>query len=170
MAGFVIRKVNIVSDAGSKPPGQGRSEGKTSYVTSAVGLEEPAGRVRARRSSLFTQTVVWVTALICLAFLFGALSQAWSNSQLMQQLQREQHLTRQFQNTHNGLVKQVSYYQDPYVIESEARQHLGYARPGEHVVVVISPATPNQAQSTSTADQPAPQGFWQDWWWLLFGA
>ena len=158
-----------MSDAGSKTPGQGRSEGKTPYVTSAVGLEEPAGRVRARRSSLFTQTVVWVTALICLAFLFGALSQAWSNSQLMQQLQSEQHLTRQLQNTHNSLVKQVSYYQDPYVIESEARQHLGYARPGEHVVVVINTATPNQAQSASTTGQPAPQGFWQDWWRLLFG-
>ena len=79
------------------------------YVTSAVGLGEPAGRVRARRSSLFTQTVVWVTALICLAFLCGALSQAWSNNQLMQQLQREQQATQQLQNTHNSLVKQVSY-------------------------------------------------------------
>lgn len=159
-----------MSDAGSKPSGQGRPEGKTSYVTSAVGLEEPAGRVRARRSSLFTQTVVWVTALICLAFLFGALSQAWSNSQLMQQLQREQHLTQQLQNTHNSLMKQVSYYQDPYVVESEARQHLGYARPGEHVVVVIGTATPDQTRSASTASQPASQGFWQDWWRLLFGA
>ena len=139
------------------------------YVTSAVGLGEPAGRVRARRSSLFTQTVVWVTALICLAFLCGALSQAWSNNQLMQQLQREQQATQQLQNTHNSLVKQVSYYQDPYVIEGEARQHLGYARPGEQVVVVIGTPTQSQAQSASTTSQAAPQGFWQNWWQIFFG-
>ncbi len=159
-----------MSDVGAKPPGQGRSEGKTSYVTSAVGLEEPAGRVRARRSSLFTQTVVWVTALICLAFLFGALSQAWSNNQLAQQLQQQQQVTQQLQNTHNSLVKQVSYYQDPYVIESEARQHLGYVRPGEHAVVVIGgTSTSQQTQAASTPDQTASQGFWQQWWQILFG-
>jgi cell division protein FtsB len=158
-----------MSDVPSRPPGRGRLEGKTPYVTSAVGLEEPAGRVRARRSSLFTQTVVWVTALVCLAFLCGALVQAWSNSQLMQQLQREQHLTQQLQNTHNSLATQASYYQDPYVIESEARQHLGYARPGEHVVVVVGENNQNQAQGVPTTHQVASQNFWQAWWQILFG-
>ncbi len=156
-------------DAVSRPPGQARPEGKTPYVTTAVGLGEPAGRVRARRSSLFTQTVVWVTALVCLAFLCGALIQAWSNNQLVQQLQREQQTTQQLQNAHNALVKQVGYYQDPYVVESEARQKLGYARPGEHVVVVVGADNQNQAQVSPTTHKTASQSFWQAWWETFFG-
>lgn len=158
-----------MANVAPKPSHQVRSEGKTPYVTSAVGLGEPAGRVRARRSSLFTQTVVWVTALVCLAFLCGALIQAWSNNQLAQQLQREQQITQQLQNEHHSLTTQASYYQDPYVIEGEARQHLGEARPGEHVVVIVGDNDHNQAQTPSTAHQTASQSFWQAWWQIFFG-
>ena len=42
-----------------------------SLVTRAVGLEETTGRLRARRSSLFTQTIILVTGLVCFAFLLG---------------------------------------------------------------------------------------------------
>jgi cell division protein FtsB len=159
-----------VSDRASKPPGQPRSEGQTSHVTSAVGLEETAGKLRVRRTSLFMQTLVWVTGLICLAFLLGALAQAWSNSQLMQALQQEQQRTQQLQNEYNSLVQQASYYQDPYVIESEARLQLGYARPGEHVLIVVGSENPSQSQTASKPTAPASQNFWQDWWNLFFGS
>lgn len=156
-------------DGSSRTPGQPRSEGTASYVTSAVGLEETAGRLRARRSSLFAQTIVWVTGLICLAFLLGALAQAWSNNQLMQNLQRVQQQTQQLQNQHNSLVQQNKHYQDPYVIESEARQQLGYARPGEHVIIVSGAGKQQQQHTSSEPTQPAIQDFWQAWWNLFFG-
>ena len=70
----------------SRPFFPSRPEGSSPYVTSAVGIEETQGRVRARRSSLFTRTVIWITGLICLAFLLGSLAQAWSNSALMQRV------------------------------------------------------------------------------------
>ena len=156
-------------DAASRAPGRSRPEGKTPYVTSAVGMEESAGRVRARRVSLFTSTVIWVTGLICLAFLLGSLVQAWSNNQLMQSLQQEQQRVQQMQGEHGSLTQQAKHYQDPYVIESEARQQLGYARPGEHVVVVVGSGNQNQQQVTSPSNKPAPQGFWQAWWDIFFG-
>lgn len=145
-----------------------RPEGKTPYVTSAVGIEETAGRVRARRISLFTQTVFWVTGLVCLAFLLGSLAQAWSNSQLTQTLQQEQQKAQQLQNTNAHLKQQAGYYQDPYVIESEARQRLGYARPGEHVVVPTGGGT-QQQQSPPKTSTASSQGFWQLWWHFFFG-
>ena len=37
------------------------ANGGSTHVTSAVGLEETVGRLRARRGSLFTTTVIWVT-------------------------------------------------------------------------------------------------------------
>ena len=105
-------------------------------VTAAVGLAETAGRSRARRSSLFTQTIIWVTGLICLALLLGSLGQAWSNSQLMQRVQAAQQQTQQLQAHHHSLSRLANYYKDPFVIESEARQQLGYVRPGEHPLVI----------------------------------
>src|SRR5579884_2884084 len=112
-------------------------EGST-HITAAIGTEETVGRSRARRGSLFTKTVIWVTGLICLAFLLGSLAQAWSNSQLMQQVQAEQQRTQQLQAYHDHLTQQAAHYQEPSVIESEARQQLGYVRPGEHPVVIVS--------------------------------
>src|SRR3989441_12935412 len=99
-------------------------------VTAAVGLEETAGSLRARRSSLFTQTVIWVTGLICLALLLSSLAQAWSNSQLMQRVTSAQQQYQQILDKHDYLTKLANYYKDPFVIESEARQQLGYVRPG----------------------------------------
>ena len=138
-------------------------------MTSAVGMEETAGRLRARRVSLFTQTVIWVTGLVCLAFLLGSLAQAWSNNQLMQALQHEQQITQQLRNKNSSLQQQAKYYRDPYVIESEAREHLGYARPGEHVVVVSGTGKQNQPQPSSRPQPSNTQGFWQAWWNFFFG-
>jgi cell division protein FtsB len=158
-----------VPDRASRPPGQARSEGQTSNVTSAVGLEETAGRARARRSSLFTQTIVWVTGLICLAFLLGTLAQVWSNSQLAQVLQQEQQNTQKLQNDNSSLVQQAKHYQDPYVIEEEARQELGYARPGEHIIVAIGSSNQSQPPPSTSAPTASPN-FWQAWWNLFFGS
>ena len=153
---------------GKKSPGLPTDAGST-HVTSAVGLEETVGRLRARRSSLFTQTVIWVTGLICLAFLLGSLAQAWSNSQLKQHLQAEQQQTQQLQAYHDHLAQQAGHYQDPSVIESEARQQLGYIRPGEHPVVIVSSGSSQGQSSPRLTSPPAPQGFWQAWWNVFFG-
>lgn len=158
-----------MSGTNSRTSGLSRPEGKTPYVTSAVGIEETAGRLRARRISLFTQTVIWVTGLVCLAFLIGSLAQAWSNNQLMQTLQQEQRQTQQLKDANNRLKHDATYYQDPYVIESEARQQLGYARANEHVIVPTKSASQSQPQSSPPATKTTSHGFWQDWWNFFFG-
>jgi cell division protein FtsB len=138
-------------------------------VTSAIGMGESAGRLRARRSSLFTQTVIWITALICMAFLIGSLAQAWSNSQSAQQVQGALQQLQQLQSQNKDLTKASNHYKDAAVIEGEARQQLGYSRPGEHVIVVVGS---NQSNTTTTkphVSPPAQHGFWQDWWNAFFG-
>jgi len=138
-------------------------------VTRAVGLEETTGLVRARRSTLFTQTIIWVTGLICVAFLLGSLAQAWSNSLLMQRVQEAQQQTQQLQAYHDSLTRQASHFANPFVIESEARQELGYIRPGEHLVVVVGSNQQEQQRAAHTASpQPSPN-YWQQWWNAFFG-
>ena len=154
----------------TRPSFPSRPGASTPYITSAVGIEETQGRARARRSSLFTRTIIWVTGLVCLAFLLGSLAQAWTNSQLMQQLHTTQAQTQQAQNYHDHLAQQANHYQDASVIEKEAREQLGYVRPGEHAVVIVgSKETPTQETAPAKKSAP-PQNFWQAWWNIFFGS
>lgn len=146
-----------------------RPGGLNANVTSAVGMEEPAGRQRARRHSLFTQTVMWITGLICIAFLLGSLAQAWSNSQLMQRVQSDQQKLQQLQGQHTRLGQQAAYYKDPAVIESEARQQLGYIRPGEQPVVIVGASNQSTQDVQQKTTPVSNQGYWQDWWHIFFG-
>jgi cell division protein FtsB len=138
-------------------------------ITRAVGLEETTGSLRARRSSLFTQTIIMVTGLVCFAFLLGSLAQAWSNSMLMRQVQDAQQQTQQLQAYHDHLAQQAHYYSDPFVIESEARQELNYIRPGEHLVVIVDSNQQGQQNTAHTSRPQATQSFWQQWWNIFFG-
>jgi cell division protein FtsB len=152
-----------------KPQFPSRPEGNTANITSAVGIEETVGRLRARRHSLFTQTVMWVTGLICTAFLLGSLAQAWSNSQLMQQMQSAQQHLQQLQSQHAQLSQLANRYKDPAVIESEARQQLGYIRPGENPVIIMSSGNQGQQSIRQNVQAPAQQNYWQEWWSTFFG-
>jgi len=143
--------------------------GSLPYVTSAVGIEETVGTLRARRSSLFTQTIIWMTGLICLTLLLSSLAQAWSNSALMQRVQSAQQQYQQLQDKHDTLVKLANYYKDPYVVESEARQQLGYVRPGEYPVIFTSAPTKTQPVVSDHQKRAAQQGYWQEWWNAFFG-
>ncbi len=138
------------------------------HITSAVGMHETAGSLRARRYSLFTQTVIWVTGVICFAFLLGSLAQAWSNSQLAQKVEQAQQQLNQLQNHQKHLQQLVDYYKESTVIEQEAREQLGYIRPHEHAVLILSPATPEQYTPQRTGPS-AQEGFWQEWWNVFFG-
>lgn len=158
-----------MQDHPKQPQFPAMPEVNTANVTSAVGMEETVGRLRARRHSLFTHTVMWVTGLICMAFLLGTLAQAWSNSQLMQQVQKAQQQLQQLQNTHSRLTQQVTHYQNPAVIENEARQDLNYVRPGEQSVIVISAGHSTQQSRGQQKNSSAQQGFWFDWWNTFFG-
>lgn len=152
-----------------RPPYGLRAANSRPYITSAVGMEDTVGRMRARRSSLFTQTVIWVTGVICLAFLLGSLAQAWTNNQLAQKVQQAQQQTQQLQAYHDHLVQLQQHYANSFVIEKEAREQFGYVRAGEHPVVIIS-ADSQQSQQTPHATNPStPQSFWQDWWNVFFG-
>lgn len=146
-----------------------RSGNSSPNVTAAVGLAETTGRLRARRSSLFTQTIIWVTGLICLALLLGSLGQAWSNSQLMLRVQAAQQQMQQLQADHDYLSRLANYYKDPFVIESEAREQLGYIRPGEHPIVIVSSTDATQQAAPGHSTAPIPQGFWREWWHIFFG-
>jgi len=131
-------------------------------------MEDTVGRQRAKRNSLFTQTVLWISGLICSAFLLGTFAQACSNSLLVQQVQTAQQSLQQVRAKHAQLKQAVDYYNDSSVIESEARQQLGYVRPGEQAVVIVNTGDGGQQHASGQNNRPQQQGYWQDWWHILF--
>ena len=139
------------------------------YITSAVGMQETVGSLRAKRHTLFTQTVIWVTSVVCMAFLLGSLAQAWSNSQLAQQLQQAQQQLNQLQDHQKHLQQLVDYYKDPTVIEQEAREQLNYVRPNEHAVIFTSSSSPGQQHTPGRPSTSRQADFWQEWWNAFFG-
>lgn len=151
-----------------RPRFSSRPDGGTANVTSAIGMEETFGRSRARRTSLFTQTVLWITGLVCAALLLGTFAQAWSNNHLTTQVQTAQDALNQVRTEHTKLQKESQHYQDPAVVESEARQQLGYIHPGEQPIVIVDANNKGQQRIVSPTNPLSPQGHWQDWWNLFF--
>jgi cell division protein FtsB len=147
------------------------SENNATGGTSAVGLEETMGHLRARRTSLFTQTVIWMTVLVCGALLLGTIAQAWSNSQLAAKVQQQQQALQQDKKNTQQLKQKATYYQNPSVIESEARQQLGYVRPGEQPILIEHSSSPAQPVAPTVHKQQTlpQQGFWQSWWHIFWG-
>ncbi len=148
-----------------------RKTAQSENSTAAVGLEETMGHLRARRTSLFTQTMIWMTILVCGALLLGTIAQAWSNSQLAAKVQQQQQALQQDQKNTAQLKQKAAYYKDPSVIESEARQQLGYVRPGEQPILIEHAGGPAQAAAPTAHKRVTEpqQGFWQSWWHIFFG-
>jgi cell division protein FtsB len=110
-----------------------------------------------------------IAGLICAALLLGTLAQAWSNSQLTQKVQAASQILQQKRDENKKLIQQTQHYKDPAVIENEARQHLGYVRPGEQPVVVTTDGNQKQAQTPQNKNVAQPQNYWQAWWKVFFG-
>ncbi len=146
-----------------------RPEGSSANVTSAIGMKEVTGHSRVRRHSLFARTVIWITALVCLALLLATLAQAWSNSYLMQKVQSAQQVLQQKQAQHASLQHAAAHYKDPAIVASEARQQLGYIRPGEQSVVIVNSTDQQQQAVRQSKNAPLSQGYWQAWWQAIFG-
>jgi cell division protein FtsB len=135
------------------------SSGSHIIVTSAIGMQETVGHQHARHSSLTTHTIILLTGILCITLLLATLAQAWSNITLQQQVECAQQTLQQKQAQHAQLQRIAAYYRDPGVISDEARQQLGYIRPGEHAI--IFDATQIVQQSPL---QTQPSAFRQSLW------
>jgi cell division protein FtsB len=165
----LIKERGHVQSRPRRPQFSSRSEGSNANVTSAIGMEETVGHLRTRRNSLFARTVLGITGLVCAAFLLGTLTQAWSNGQLTQKVQVANQSLQTTQAINQNLKTQTQHYQDPAVIEREAREQMGYVRPGEHAVIVANEGNQKPAQTQQNKNSTQPQNYWQQWWKVFFG-
>jgi hypothetical protein len=88
----------------------------------------------------------------------------------MQRVQTEQQQLQHLQDHNAYLTRQANHYKDAFVVESEAREQLGYIRPGEHLVIITSATNSRQSVTPHSIPPPAQQGYWQEWWNIFFGS
>jgi len=75
---------------------------------------------------------------------------------------------RDFRSNNIQLQKQIEQARTNIAIETIAREQLGLIRPGDHPLVLVSPAQPPAAAPTPVPPAPPPPA-WRQWWDYMFG-
>lgn len=81
------------------------------------------------------------------------------------QVIEQQKAVEQAKAENDRLKKELSRVSDPAVIEKEARDKLGYGRPGE-TIVIIPQSESTKSQIPSSKKEEAN---WRKWWDLYIG-
>jgi cell division protein FtsB len=110
----------------------------------------------AVRTTLYTRSVLGVTAAICLALLIFGASEAWLNLQIHVRVQQVQSANARLRQDTATTLRQAAWAESPAAIEGEARA-MGYARPGEQPVVIVT-AQPTTTPPPAPAPSPTPSG------------
>lgn len=141
-------------------PGMDRARPRGGEKRSAARLGDRLGAVVAalvrghawlvERTSLYTRTVLGITAAICLALLIFGVGEAWLDYRLHAQVQQVQAQNDRLRQDTAATLRQAEWAESPGAIEDAARA-MGYARPGEQPVVIVT-TTP----TTTPLPAPAP--------------
>jgi hypothetical protein len=106
------------------------------------------------RTTLYTRFALGISAAICLALVVFGADEAWLAHRIDVHIQQvESQNARLLQDTAATLA-QARWAESDAAIETEARA-MGYARPGEHVVVIATPQ-PTATPLPTPAAAPAP--------------
>jgi cell division protein FtsB len=122
-------------------------------------------RAARERTTLYTRTLALAAMALCTALLFAGGSQALVNQRLANQVRAEQAANARLRADIASTTRHLAWATAPATIEAEARA-LGYIRPGERAMVIVSPASVTPVAAPSSSGAPAPPG---DWWHNVFG-
>lgn len=119
----------------------------------------------------FTPTTIMLV-MVAVLFVYNFVVQVIRQTQLEQYRDRIARDVRQLKEENTALERVVTYYESRDYAESVAREQLGYARPGDTVVMPTFPDTLSKTApvvpSTTTAPTP-PEPNWLRWWHALTG-
>jgi cell division protein FtsB len=111
--------------------------------------------------------IAYFTIIIVLLLTINDLAHSiysiWQKQDLI--VQAQQDLTTE-KNENNELKKQIAQVNKPQFIESEARDKLLLAKPGEGVIMI--PSNQLDIPSTVTTKTVDTRPNWQKWWNVFF--
>jgi cell division protein FtsB len=104
-----------------------------------------------------------VVLLLTINDLAHSIYSIWQKQDLIVQAQQDLNTEK---NENNELKKQIAQVNKPQFIESEARDKLLLAKPGEGVIMI--PSNQLDISSTSTTKPIDTRPNWQKWWNVFF--
>ena len=111
--------------------------------------------------------IVYFTIIIILLFtindLLHSIYSIWQKQDLVVQAQKDLDTEK---NENQQLKKQIAQVNQPQFIESEARDKLLLAKPGEGVIMI--PSNQLDIPSTLTTKPADTRPNWQKWWSVFF--
>ncbi|MFM2032902.1 MAG: hypothetical protein RLZZ297_1667, partial [Chloroflexota bacterium] len=119
----------------------------------------------------FTPTTI-ILVMVAVLFVYNFVVQVIRQSQLESYRDRIAADVAQLAEENRSLERTVTYYESRDYAESVARDQLGYARPGDSVVMptfpdMLSKTAPVPPASTPTTAAAPPN--WLRWWQMLTG-
>ena len=128
-------------------------------------------------TTLYTRTLLGVTAAVCVALLLATASEVWVGGRVQRQVEQVQLANQRLRQETAVTARQAAWAASPGTIEDEARA-MGYVRPGEHAFIVATPEptptpastpAPARASAAGSAARARRQMSWLDWLRRFFG-
>jgi cell division protein FtsB len=108
------------------------------------------------RTTLYTRFVLGISAAICLALLVFGADEAWLAHRIADHIRQVESQNARLRQDTTATLAQAQWAESDAAVEGAARA-MGYALPGEQVVVIVTPR-PGAAAQPTPAPAPPPAG------------
>jgi len=83
---------------------------------------------------------------------FNLLKSSYESANKLEQLSKEEEKVKELEQTNKSLKEELEKRNSPFFVEQEARNRLGYSKPGESIVVVEDSVI-NETRKQESANQ-----------------
>ena len=123
--------------------------------------------MKIKRSNFFIQKVIPVVGFIIMVYTLFSLSKVvWRNYQVEKETTELEEEIVELEEENQKFSNMIAYFKTDAYREKEARQRLGYKKPGEEVVLV--PDVGESSVTVTEAKKELPRTTSQAWWDFFF--
>lgn len=113
-----------------------------------------------------TSKILTLLGFLIVAYTLFSLSRLfWKSYRLSSEIKSLEGDITQLEERKKELQNLTTYFRSSSYKEKEARRRLGYQRPGEHVLIIVSEEKPTE--EVEEEERPSKPN-WQLWWEYFF--
>lgn len=116
-----------------------------------------------------TSKILTFLVFLIIFYAFFSLSKIfWKSYKLKTEISSLEKEISQLEERKRELKNLITYYGTSSYKEKEARQRLGYQKPGEHVLIIMPEKTPSTVEEEEKLQEKLEKPNWQLWWEYFF--
>jgi cell division protein FtsB len=123
--------------------------------------------MQSRRRNFFWRKALPVLGFVVMIYTLFSLSKVvWRNYQIEKEMKTLKADIQLLEEENQRLTNLITYFKTDAYKEKEARQRLGYKKPGEEVILV--PNIDDKSYTTTETEATQPKKNYQLWWDFFF--